>query len=305
MDGRGYLEVETPIMQPIAGGAAARPFVTHHNALDIELYMRIAPELYLKRLLVGGMPRVYEISRNFRNEGIDWQHNPEFTQMEAYEAFGDCLTMLELIESLIRELAMSFAPDGSLPFGDVTVDYASPFDRVAYGDLFEKVLGFPMTDVDKVRRKAAELAIEKAASMDQWLLVNEVYERCCEPSIDAARPTFVTDYPSAISPLTRPQKERPDLCERWELLIGHMELGTAYTELNDPDLQQEIFARQLAGADDEQQTFRTMDEDFLNALRVGMPPAGGVGLGIDRLVMLMTGTRSVRDVILFPLLRPQ
>ncbi|MHC4428077.1 MAG: lysine--tRNA ligase [Planctomycetota bacterium] len=305
MDGRGYLEVETPIMQPIAGGAAARPFVTHHNAMDIELYMRIAPELYLKRLLVGGMPRVYEISRNFRNEGIDWQHNPEFTQMEAYEAFGDCLTMLELIESLIRELAMSFSPDGKLPFGDVTVDYASPFDRVAYGDLFEKVLGFPMTDVDKVRRKAAELAIEKAASMDQWLLVNEVYERCCEPSIDAARPTFVTDYPSAISPLTRPQKERPELCERWELLIGQMELGTAYTELNDPDLQQEIFARQLAGADDEQQTFRTMDEDFLNALRVGMPPAGGVGLGIDRLVMLMTGTRSVRDVILFPLLRPQ
>jgi lysyl-tRNA synthetase class 2 len=225
--------------------------------------------------------------------------------MEAYEAFGDCLTMLELIESLIRELAMSFSPDGKLPFGDVTVDYASPFDRVAYGDLFEKVLGFPMTDVDKVRRKAAELAIEKAASMDQWLLVNEVYERCCEPSIDAARPTFVTDYPSAISPLTRPQKERPELCERWELLIGQMELGTAYTELNDPDLQQEIFARQLAGADDEQQTFRTMDEDFLNALRVGMPPAGGVGLGIDRLVMLMTGTRSVRDVILFPLLRPQ
>ncbi|MHC5022680.1 MAG: lysine--tRNA ligase [Planctomycetota bacterium] len=313
MDERDYLEVETPMMQPIAGGAAARPFVTHHNALGIDLYLRIAPELYLKRLLVGGLPRVYEINRNFRNEGVDRSHNPEFTSMEVYEAFGDCWSMLDLTESLLHDLARTVRAeqdaaaddDAVLPFGDLNITYARPFDRVAYGDLFEKVIGFDMTDEARVREAAKAAGRDDWQTLDHWLLVNEVYEHRCEPSLDPARPTFVTDYPSAISPLTRPQPDRPHLCDRWELLIGGMELGTAYTELNDPDVQQAKFNEQLSGADEEVETFRALDGDFLHALRVGMPPAGGLGLGVDRIVMLLTDSSSIRDVILFPLLRPQ
>ena len=298
----GYLEVETPMMQPMAGGAAARPFVTHHNALDIDLYLRIAPELYLKRLLVGGMPRVYEINRNFRNEGVDRSHNPEFTSLEAYEAFGDCWSMLELTESMLHDLAVnvSEADRPAVRFGDLEIDFSPPFDRIRYGDLFERVLGFPMTDVERVRARAAEIGIEDAATRDAWLLVNEVYEHGCEPTLDPSRPTFVTDYPTAVSPLTRAQDDDPDLCHRWELLVGGMELGTAYTELNDPEVQLERFTQQLTGADEEDEAFRALDEDFLHALRVGMPPAG-----VDRIVMLLTNNRSIRDVILFPLLKPE
>ena len=318
MDERDYLEVETPMMQPIAGGAAARPFVTHHNTLDIDLYMRVAPELYLKRLLVGGMPRVYEINRNFRNEGVDKQHNPEFTSMEVYEAFGNYDTMMELTESLVHELAVFVVETGEaaarsgsgtsggpvLPFGELAINYARPFHRVRYGDLFEKALGFPMTDLEKVRNKAREIGVENEATLDDWLVVNTVFEACAEPTIDPAVPTFVMDYPSAISPLTRPRGDDPSLCERWDLFIGGMEIGPAYTELNDPEIQAEKFAEQLGGADEEEQTFRSLDEDFLHALRVGMPPAGGLGLGIDRLIMLLTDSPSIRDVILFPLMRP-
>ncbi|NNF42941.1 MAG: lysine--tRNA ligase [Phycisphaerales bacterium] len=306
MDGRGFLEVETPVMQPIAGGAAARPFVTHHNALGMDLFLRIAPELYLKRLLVGGMPRVYEVCRNFRNEGVDRSHNPEFTALEVYEAFGDCLTMLELTESLLRGLAEHVAgtTPARLPFGDLEIDWSRPFDRVPYETLFRDTLGFEMADETAVRAAAAELHVEDAATRDHWLLVNEVYEARCEPRIDATRPTFVTDYPSAISPLTRPQTDRPELSHRWELLVGGMELGTAYTELNDPDLQLAKLTEQLAGADEEESTFRSLDEDFIHALRVGMPPAGGLGLGVDRIVMLLTNAASIRDVIFFPLMKP-
>jgi lysyl-tRNA synthetase class 2 len=311
LEGRDFLEVETPMMQPIAGGAAARPFVTHHNALDIDLFLRIAPELYLKRLLVGGLPRVYEINRSFRNEGVDRSHNPEFTSLEVYEAFGDCETMLELTEALLHDLArlvagVSPGDDGgpTLPFGDRTIDWGRPFDRVAYGDLFERTLGFPMTDFDRVREKARGIGIENADTTDEWLVVNAVYEATCEHELDPQRPTFVTDYPAAISPLTRPQADRPELCHRWELLVGGMELGTAYSELNDPDVQAAKLAEQLRGADEEEATFRTEDHDFLNALRVGMPPAGGLGLGVDRIVMLLANASSIRDVILFPLMRP-
>jgi lysyl-tRNA synthetase class 2 len=318
MDARGYLEVETPMMQPIAGGAAARPFVTQHNALNLPLFLRIAPELYLKRLLVGGMPRIYEINRNFRNEGIDRQHNPEFTTMEVYEAFGDCWTMMDLTQDLLYELALTVAQEHAaregremaptqklhLPFGEWEIDGSRPFGRVAYGELFERVLGFPMTKEAKVREKARALHIENAGTLDHWLLVNAVYESQCEPSLDPSRPTFVTDYPSAVSPLTRPQSQRPELSERWELLVGGMELGTAYTELNDPEIQRRRFTDQLEGADEEEQTFRSLDEDFINALEVGMPPAGGLGLGIDRIVMLLTNSTTIREVILFPLLKP-
>ena len=322
MDARNYMEVETPMMQPLAGGAAARPFITHHNALDIDLYLRVAPELYLKRLLVGGLPRVYEINRNFRNEGIDRSHNPEFTMMEVYEAFGDCWTMLELTESLVHELAQISAAESAsdksggqdqghasagpvLAFGDLQIDYTRPFRRVSYGELFEQALGFPMTDVEQTLAKAKAAAVEQADKLDHWLLVNELFERFAEEKIDPTKPTFVTDFPSAISPLTRPQEDRPELSYRWELFIAGMEVANSYTELYDPDVQLEKFTEQLRGADEETQTFRSLDEDFIHALRVGMPPAGGLGVGVDRLVMLMTNNQSIRDVILFPLMRPQ
>ncbi len=304
MDARGYLEVETPMMQPIAGGAAARPFMTHHNALDIDLFLRIAPELYLKRLLVGGLPRVYEINRNFRNEGIDRSHNPEFTMMEVYEAFGDCWTMLELTESLIRELATLDGAPPTRPFGSIEVDYGKPFERTSYGELFERELGFSMHDRDNTLHRARQSGIEHPEKMDHWLLVSELFDRYAEHGIDPARPTFVTDFPSAISPLTRPQPDRPELSFRWELFIAGMEVANSYTELNDPDIQLQRFSEQLSGLNDEAAAFRTMDDDFIHALRVGMPPAGGLGIGIDRIVMLLTNRESIRDVICFPLMRP-
>lgn len=312
MEEHGYLEVETPMMQPLAGGAAARPFMTHHNALDLQLYMRIAPELYLKRLLVGGMSAVFEINRNFRNEGVDRSHNPEFTSIEAYQAFGDCWSMLDLVETLLFRLACEAAgvdhtaadAAPTIEFGEVTVDWSRPFARRGYGELFAEAFGFPMEDEARVREAARTAGRSNADTLDHWLLVNELYEERCEPMLDPSRPTFVTNYPSAISPLTRPQEDAPHLAHRWEMLCGGMELGTAYTELNDPEVQAAKFAEQLTGADDEETTFRSLDEDFLHALRVGMPPAGGMGLGVDRIVMLLTGASSIRDVILFPLLKP-
>ena len=315
MDARGFLEVETPVLQPMAGGAAARPFTTHHNTLDMPLFMRIAPELYLKRCLVGGMGKVYEINRNFRNEGIDRSHNPEFTAMEVYQAFGDYGTMMELTESLVNTIAVSMVAereaaglrvnaDGPvLPWGEMEINYAMPFVRVKFEELFRRGVGVDMRDFAAVRAKARAIGMHHEAKLDNWLVVNKLFEELAEPLIDPLRPTFVTDYPSAISPLTRPSRTDPEVCERWDIFIGGMEIGPAYTELNDPDIQLAKFTEQLKGADDEESTFRTLDEDFIDALRVGMPPAGGLGIGIDRLVMLMTDRASIRDVILFPLLK--
>ena len=315
MDARGFLEVETPVLQPMAGGAAARPFTTHHNTLDMPLFMRIAPELYLKRCLVGGMGKVYEINRNFRNEGIDRSHNPEFTAMEVYQAFGDYGTMMELTESLVNNIAVSMVSereaaglrvnaDGPvLPWGEMEINYAMPFVRVKFEELFRRGVGVDMRDFAAVRAKARAIGMHHEAKLDNWLVVNKLFEELAEPLIDPLRPTFVTDYPSAISPLTRPSRTDPEVCERWDIFIGGMEFGPAYTELNDPDIQLAKFTEQLKGADDEESTFRTLDEDFIDALRVGMPPAGGLGIGIDRLVMLMTDSASIRDVILFPLLK--
>ncbi|MCE9618521.1 MAG: lysine--tRNA ligase [Planctomycetes bacterium] len=312
MERRGFLEVETPMLQPLAGGAAARPFVTTHNALDMNLFLRIAPELYLKRLLTGGMPRVFEINRNFRNEGVDRSHNPEFTAMEAYEAFGNYETMLELTESLVHECAAELAkempdvPAGPvLPFGEMKINYAKPFRRVKFADLFKEGSGIDLFDEKAVMSEALKRHVPDASKLDHWLLVEKLFEIFAEPKIDPLKPTFVTDWPSAVSPLTRPRKDDPRLCERWDLFVGGMEIGPAYTELNDPDVQREKFTEQLKGVDEEESTFRTLDEDFLEALKVGMPPAGGMGLGIDRLVMLLTNSESIRDVILFPLMKPE
>jgi lysyl-tRNA synthetase class 2 len=310
---RGYAEVETPMLQTLAGGAAARPFITRMNALGIDLFMRIAPELYLKRLLVGGMPRVFEVNRNFRNEGLDKQHNPEFTMIELYHAFGDMETVMEVTESLIRDAASHVAPSTgaqslALPFGELTIDYAPAFDRVRYADLFERYFGFAMADPARVRAEAQRRGVrtknEQGVELDHWLVVNQLFEAFAEPTLDPARPTFITHYPAALSPLTRPNRDDPTLADRADLFIGGMELAPHYTELNDPDVQEARFREQLSGLDDEESTFRTFDEDFVRALKVGMPPAGGMGLGIDRLTMLLTNQRTIRDVVLFPLMRP-
>lgn len=323
---RGYLEVETPMLQTLAGGAAARPFVTHMNALNISLFMRIAPELYLKRLLVGGMNKVFEINRNFRNEGVDKQHNPEFTMLEAYHAFGDVETVMELTESLIRdaakgvfeELKAQGAAQGDevvLPFGEWLINYSKPFKRSSYGELFHKAYGFEMGDAAKARAMLTTLRPNLAkviAEMDAILVVNELFEdkeRGGEGQLDHAVPTFITDYPAAISPLTRPKRDNPILADRADLFIAGMEIAPHYTELNDPDVQEAKFREQLKGLDAEknaeENTFRTFDHDFIRALKVGMPPAGGMGLGIDRLIMILTNQRTIRDVVLFPMMRPE
>lgn len=314
LDEQGFIEVETPMLQTQAGGAAARPFLTHMNALDMDLSLRIAPELYLKRLLVGGMRKVYEINRNFRNEGLDKQHNPEFTVVELYEACGDMTSVCDITESLIRELAGVAAEQQgivglTLPFGELNIDYGSAFDRIRYAELFERELGFPMTDTASVRTRAAKLGLKladaKGVEFSDILVINELFEEVAEPAIDPARPTFVTHYPASLSPLTRPNADDPTIADRADLFIGGMEVGPHYTELNDPDIQEAKFREQLSGIDDEESTFRTFDEDFIRALKVGMPPAGGMGLGIDRLVMLLTNQRTIRDVVLFPQMRPE
>ncbi len=333
LESRGYLEVETPMLQSLAGGAAARPFITKMNALDMNLYMRIAPELYLKRLLVGGMPKVFEINRNFRNEGLDKQHNPEFTMLEAYHAFGDVETVMELTESLIRACAtmVHVATHGAgtasaatstpsteviLPFGDLSINYSKPFARRTYASLFEEAWGFPMSDTTRARETLTKLRSKdlapQIATMDPMLVINELFEdkeRGGEARLDHSVPTFITDYPAAISPLTRPKRDNPLLADRADLFIAGMEIAPHYTELNDPDIQEAKFKQQLKGLDSdktaEEQTYRTMDHDFLRALKVGMPPAGGMGLGIDRLAMILTNQRTIRDVVLFPLMRSE
>lgn len=302
MDDTGSLEVETPMMQPIAGGAAARPFVTHHNALDIDLFLRIAPELYLKRLLVGGMPRVYEINRNFRNEGIDRQHNPEFTMLEVYWAFADYHSMMELTEGLFNVIAREVCGAEKLPFGDHEIDYSLPFRRAKYLDLFAEYNGFDASDHERLVEKAKSMGKE-TEGRDHDIILHDVWEDTVEHHL--TQPTFVMDYPASLCPLTKRKKDDPDIAERFELFMANMELANAYTELNDPEIQEANFRGQVEGLDEEGATFRALDEDFLNALRVGMPPAGGLGIGIDRLIMLMTNTWSIRDVILFPLVKPE
>jgi len=314
---RHYLEVETPMMQSIAGGAAARPFVTHHNALDIDLFMRISPELYLKRLLVGGMERVYEINRNFRNEGIDTSHNPEFTMIELYQAYSDLAGMMELTESLLVKLATCQAtgqwsatntpvPETGLPlpYGDRVIDFTPPFLRESYAELFARHVGVDMMDAAAVKARAAAEGLHEIATKDHDVLVGELFEHKAEPALEKYdRPVFVYDYPAALCPLTRRKPSDPRIAERFELYIAGMELANAYTELNDPLVQEATFSAQLAGQKAED-SMAKMDDDFITALRYGMPPAGGLGIGIDRLVMVLTNRTSIRDVILFPLLKP-
>jgi lysyl-tRNA synthetase, class II len=298
---RGYVEVEGPTLHSIAGGAAARPFKTHHNALDIDLYLRIALELHLKRLMVGGMERVYELGRVYRNEGISQRHNPEFTMLEAYQAYGDYRTMMDLTEACIVEAIRATGQPLQLSWGDKTIDFTPPFARKTYDELFAEVLNINATDPAAVAAVAKTAGIETAGRHPD-VIKSEVFEAKIEKSL--VGPVFVCDYPASLCPLTKRKADNPAVAERFELMVHGMEIANAYTELNDPDLQEELFKTQLAGLADEE-SMAKMDTDFIRALRHGMPPAGGLGLGIDRLVMLLTNTQSIRDVILFPLLRPE
>jgi len=295
---RGFVEVETPMMQSIAGGAAAKPFITHHNSLDIDLYLRIAPELFLKRLLVGGMEKVFEINRNFRNEGLSRRHNPEFTMLELYQAYADYNVMMALTEELISSLVQRHCQSMQVSFGDMTVDFAGPWRRAKYAELFSEYAGCDIEDVASVRNKAADLEIDESA-MDDVVVVDKVFEAVVEDRLE--NPTFVIDYPAQLCPLTKPSGENPKFAERFELYIAGMETANAYTELNDPAVQEANFKMQLRG---QTETMATMDTDFISALKYGMPPAGGLGIGIDRLIMVLTGATSIRDVVLFPLLKP-
>lgn len=300
LEDKGYWEVETPTLHSIAGGAAARPFVTHHNALDIDLYLRIALELHLKRLLVGGVEKVYEIGRVFRNEGISPKHNPEFTMMELYQAYGDYQTMMDLTEELVVACVNALGQGMQLTYDAQTIDFSPPWERASYSELFEKHVGVAMSDQDGVKEKAKEAGIELAGKHVD-VLIHELFEQKVEDNL--AGPVFVYDYPASLCPLTKRKQGQPEIAERFELYVHGMELANAYTELNDPDTQRALFESQLEGLPEED-SMAKMDEDFVEALMHGMPPAGGLGIGIDRLIMLLTNTQTIRDVILFPLLRP-
>ncbi|MFK7742600.1 MAG: lysine--tRNA ligase [Planctomycetota bacterium] len=303
-DSLGYLEVETPILQPLFGGAAARPFTTHHNTLDMPLFLRIAPELYLKRLIVGGMERVYEIGRVFRNEGISTRHNPEFTMLEGYEAWADYKDVMDRVEGLFGHLVDTvLGGDGKVTFREAEYQLKPPFQRARYLDLFEsKNPGVDWFEHDQVLARATELGL-KTAGIEASKLANDVFEATVEETLTG--PVFVHDYPTAISPLAKRIADDPRVTERFELFVAGMELGNAFSELNDPIDQEERFEEQVehkdAHGDDEAPG--EVDDDYVTALEFGMPPAGGLGIGIDRLCMLMTGSTSIRDVVLFPLLR--
>ncbi len=310
LDDRGYLEVETPVLQGIASGAAARPFDTHHNTLDLPLVLRIALELPLKRLLVGGLEKIYELGRVFRNEGISLKHNPEFTMLELYHAYGDLATMMELTESLLVACVDALGNGRTIPWGEKSVTFEPPFERASYGDLFRQHVGVDMLDAAAVKTRAAELKIPlaikdergSAVEKEHDVLVNDLFGEYVEDKLIG--PVFVHDYPAGLCPLTKRKPGNPALAERFELYVHGMELANAYTELNDPITQEQTFRKQLAGQAAED-SMAKLDDDFIRALRHGMPPAGGLGVGIDRLIMLLTNTPTIRDVILFPLLKPE
>jgi lysyl-tRNA synthetase class 2 len=309
---RGFLEVETPMMQPMAGGALARPFTTHHNALDMRLYMRVAPELYLKRLVVGGVERVFEINRNFRNEGISTQHNPEFTMLEFYWSYADYNDLMALTEAMLQEVAQKATGSDQLTFGDHAISLTPPYRRLSLREAARaaasKRLGSEVRESELRTRAdaaalAARLGIEVAAGDGPGKITAAIFEALCED--DFILPTFVYDFPTEVSPLSKQKPDDPDTVERFELYIGGFEVANAFSELNDPIEQRRRFEAQLAERAKGDEEAHAMDEDYIRALEYGLPPTGGEGIGIDRLVMLMTNSASIRDVILFPLMRPR
>jgi lysyl-tRNA synthetase class 2 len=305
-DARGFLEVETPMMQPIPGGAAARPFVTHHNALDLDLYLRVAPELHLKRCVVGGLERVYEINRNFRNEGVSTQHNPEFTMLEFYQAYADYRDLMDLTEQLVPQVVRAVCGGETIVYQEKQISFAPPWPRFSLDEALVKLGGLSPQEIgdgDRLRAAAEADGIAVKATWGWAKLLVELFEARVETQL--IQPTFVTDFPAELSPLAKARPDDPRYAQRFELYIGGLEVANAYTELNDPREQRrrlEAQARARAAGDEEA---HSMDEDYLRALEYGLPPTAGEGIGIDRLVMLLTDAPSIRDVILFPLLRPE
>lgn len=302
----GYFEVETPVLQPIPGGAAARPFITHHNSLDIPLYMRIANELYLKRLIVGGFDGVYEFSKNFRNEGMDRTHNPEFTAMEIYVSYKDYNWMMDFCERLLDHCAMAVNGTTEATFGEHQINFKAPYARVTMADSIKHFTGFDITgkSEDEIRQAAKDLGVEVDATMGKGKLIDEIFGEKCEGNY--IQPTFITDYPKEMSPLCKEHRDNPELTERFELMVCGKEIANAYSELNDPIDQRERFEHQLklaAKGDDEATEF--IDEDFLRALEYGMPPTSGMGIGMDRLIMFLTNNQSIQEVLFFPQMRPE
>ncbi|GGB76130.1 lysine--tRNA ligase [Flavobacterium suaedae] len=303
---KGYFEVETPILQPIPGGAAARPFVTHHNSLDIPLYMRIANELYLKRLIVGGFDGVYEFSKNFRNEGMDRTHNPEFTAMEIYVAYKDYNWMMEFTEKLLEHCAVAVNGTTEATFGEHKVNFKAPYARVTMTDAIKQFTGFDITDKteEEIFEAAKGMGIEVNDTMGKGKLIDEIFGEKCEGNF--IQPTFITDYPKEMSPLCKEHRDNPELTERFELMVCGKEIANAYSELNDPIDQRERFEAQLKlseRGDDEAGEF--IDNDFLRALEYGMPPTSGLGIGMDRLIMFLTNNQSIQEVLFFPQMRPE
>ena len=302
---KGYMEVETPILQAIPGGTAARPFITHHNALDIPLYLRIANELYLKRLIVGGFEGVFEFAKDFRNEGMDRTHNPEFTQMELYVAYKDYMWMMDLTEKMLRQIAIDVNNTSEVVFGEQTIDFGKPFERLTIFGAIEKHTGVDCSEMseDELRKTAKEFGADVDENMGSGKLIDEIFGEKVEHLL--IQPTFIMDYPISMSPLTKKHRDNPELTERFELIINGKEIANCYSELNDPIDQRERFEEQakLMERGDDEAMF--VDEDFLTALEYGMPPTSGIGIGIDRLVMLLTNNASIQEVLFFPQMRPE
>ena len=302
---KGYLEVETPVLQPIPGGAAARPFVTHHNALNIPLYLRIANELYLKRLIVGGFDGVYEFSKDFRNEGMDRTHNPEFTVMELYVAYKDYFWMMETTEALLEKVAIESQGSTKVTVGEHNIDFKAPYPRVPILEAIKTHTGIDVSEMDEnqLRETAKNLGLEVDNTMGEGKLIDEIFGEKCEHHY--VQPTFITDYPKSMSPLTKEHRDNPKLTERFELMVNGKELANAYSELNDPIDQRERFEAQLALSEKGDDEAMFIDQDFLRALEYGMPPTSGIGIGVDRLVMLMTNNSSIQEVLFFPQMKPE
>jgi len=304
LDARGFIEVETPTLQPIYGGAAARPFVTHHNALDRDLYLRIATELYLKRCIVGGLEKVYELGKDFRNEGVSHKHNPEFTMVETYEAFADYRDVMEMLEQLVATVARESAGGTTVAWKGAEIDFAPPWRRVDFRDGLREASGIDIrehTDADSLRAAMRSAGLDAPDGMPWGKLADGILSQSLEPTL--IQPTILFDYPLELSPFAKRREDDPDTVERFEAFAGGMEIANAFTELNDPDDQRARFAMAAADRDAGDDEAQPMDEDFLAALEHGMPPTGGLGLGIDRLVMLLTDRHTIREVILFPAMR--
>jgi lysyl-tRNA synthetase class 2 len=306
LEDRDFVEVETPVLQHVASGAAATPFTTHHNALDVDLKLRIAPELFLKRLVVGGFERVYEIGRVFRNEGISTRHNPEFTMLELYQAYADYTDMMALVEDLVAHLATELHGTTTLTYDDRELDLSTPWRRASMVELIEDAIGVRLDvrqPIEEVRAVATEHGVEVEESWGTGKLILEIYEKTTEHGLWG--PIFVTDYPEEVSPLSRAHRELPGVTERFEAIVAGRELCNAFSELVDPDVQRARFEDQARQKDAGDHEAMALDEDYLRAMEYGLPPTGGLGIGIDRLIMLLTGTTSIRDVVLFPTLKPE